>query len=93
MNEAMAARLPVIVSDAAGCSADLVRDGENGFTYPCGDVRALAERLSSIASLGDDGRQSFGRRSSEIVKAFGLDVVARATAEAVGRVARRGARA
>ena len=93
VNEAMAARLPVIVSDAAGCSADLVRDGENGFTYPCGDVRALAERLSSIALLGDDARQSFGRRSSEIVKAFGLDVVARATAEAVGRVARRGARA
>ncbi len=33
VNEAMAAGLPVVVSDAAGCSLDLVREGENGFTY------------------------------------------------------------
>ena len=51
VNEAMAAGLPVVVSDAAGCSADLVREGENGFTYPCGDVHVLAERLASVAML------------------------------------------
>ena len=89
VNEAMAAGLPVVVSDAAGCSADLVRDGQNGFTYPCGDVRALADRLGAIASLGDAGRRSFGLSSREIVKDFGIDVVARATAAAVARVAHR----
>src|SRR4030095_2671554 len=45
VNEAMAAGLPVIVSNAAGCSVDLVRERDNGFTYPCGDVDTLADRM------------------------------------------------
>ena len=90
VNEAMAAGLPVVVSDAAGCSVDLVREGENGFTYPCADVGALADRLSAVASLGDAGRRDFGLRSREIVKDFGIDVVARATAATVARVVGRG---
>ncbi len=89
-NEAMAAGLPVIVSDAAGCSVDLVRDGENGFTYPCGDVAALADRLASIAALGPAGRGEFGNRSREIVKQFSIDVVVRATEAALRSVCARG---
>jgi len=89
VNEAMAAGLPVVVSDAAGCAPDLVRDGENGFTYPCGDVSALADRLTTVAAIGPAGRHAYGRRSRDIVRDFGVDVVARATAETVARVARR----
>ncbi|HEX6048002.1 MAG TPA: glycosyltransferase, partial [Gemmatimonadaceae bacterium] len=55
VNEAMAAGLPVVVSDAAGCSPDLVRDSVNGFTYPCGDIDALADRLARVAALGPAG--------------------------------------
>jgi glycosyltransferase involved in cell wall biosynthesis len=91
VNEAMAAGLPVVVSDAAGCAVDLVRDGENGFTYACGDVAALADRLTLIASLGADGRRTFGRRSRERVKAFGIDVAVRATQDAVRTVCGSGA--
>lgn len=43
---AMAAGLPVIVSDQAG--ADLVRDGENGFVVPARDVEALAGRMEQL---------------------------------------------
>jgi glycosyltransferase involved in cell wall biosynthesis len=86
VNEAMAAGLPVVVSDAAGCSVDLVHVGENGFTYACGDVTALADRLASIVSLGDEGRGALGDRSREIVKAFGIDVAVRATEAAVNAV-------
>jgi glycosyltransferase involved in cell wall biosynthesis len=93
VNEAMAAGLPVVVSDAAGCSVDLVRDGENGFTYPCGDVEALAERLHRIASMGDRGRGEFGERSREIVKGFGIDVAVRATEAAVAATRSRGVHA
>jgi glycosyltransferase involved in cell wall biosynthesis len=89
VNEAMAAGLPVIVSDAAGCSVDLVRDGENGFTYPCGDVHTLAERLAAVAHLDDDARRAFGTRSREIVARFGIDVAAAATAAAVDAVCAR----
>jgi glycosyltransferase involved in cell wall biosynthesis len=43
---AMAAGLPVIVSDQAG--ADLVSDGENGFVVPARDVEALAGRMEQL---------------------------------------------
>lgn len=43
---AMAAGLPVIVSDQAG--ADLVRDGENGFVVPARDVDALTGRMEQL---------------------------------------------
>ena len=88
VNEAMAAGLPVVVSDAAGCSVDIVRQDQNGFTYPCGDVVALADRLERIASLGDAGRAAFGERSREIVKGFAIDVAVRATESAVATVCR-----
>jgi glycosyltransferase involved in cell wall biosynthesis len=86
VNEAMAAGLPVVVSEAAGCSVDLVRDGENGFTYPCGDVSALAERLFSIASLTGDARRALGNRSREIVSQFGISVAAKAAIDALDTV-------
>lgn len=83
VNEAMAAGLPVVVSDAAGCSPDLVRAGENGFTYPCGDVGALADRLGSIVALGPDGRRGFGIRSRDIVTRFDINASVRAAEAAV----------
>lgn len=86
VNEAMAAGLPVVVSDAAGCSPDLVREGENGFTYVCGDVAALTERLASIAAVGPEGRNEFGNRSRDIVTRFGIDAAVRATEIAVRSV-------
>jgi glycosyltransferase involved in cell wall biosynthesis len=79
----MAAGLPVVVSDAAGCSPDLVREGENGFTYVCGDVGALVDRLASISALGPEGRNEFGNRSRDIVMQFGIDAAVRATEAAV----------
>jgi hypothetical protein len=60
-----------------------VREGENGFTYACGNVAALADRLASIAALGPDGRREFGNRSRAIVKQFGIDAAVRATEAAV----------
>jgi len=86
VNEAMAAGLPVVVSDAAGCSPDLVREGENGFTYLCGNVTALTDRLAAIAALGAEGRSDFGNRSRDIVKEFGIDAAVRATEAAVRSV-------
>ena len=53
VNEAMACGLPAIVSDAVGCAPDLIDEGCTGFTYPVGDVRALADRLEEIAELKD----------------------------------------
>jgi len=48
VNEGMACGLPVILSSVAGCAADLVRDGGNGFLVPPGDVEALARAMKHI---------------------------------------------
>lgn len=50
VNEAMICRVPVIASDRVGAAHDLIREGETGFTYPCGDVDRLATILRDILS-------------------------------------------
>ena len=61
--EAMAAGVPVIVSDHAG-SADMVTDGETGFVVPSRSSSALQQRLETLrdspemaATMGEAGRQ------------------------------------
>jgi glycosyltransferase involved in cell wall biosynthesis len=45
VNEAMLCRCPVIVSDRVGARFDLVKEGETGYVFPCGDIDALASAL------------------------------------------------
>ena len=45
VNEAMASGCPVIVTSEVGAAADLVSPGQDGFTFPAGDVAALTAIL------------------------------------------------
>jgi glycosyltransferase involved in cell wall biosynthesis len=47
VNEAMLCGCPVAVSEYVGARFDLVREGENGFVFPCGDINALANIFRS----------------------------------------------
>jgi glycosyltransferase involved in cell wall biosynthesis len=47
--EAMASRVPLVVSDACGCVGPLVRHNENALVYEAGDVRALAAAIEKVA--------------------------------------------
>jgi hypothetical protein len=66
-----------------------VKDGENGYTYACGDVPSLASKLGTLVRVGPDGRRAMGKRSREIVAGFGIDVAANATVAAVEAVTAR----
>ncbi len=69
VNEAMACGLPVVVSRAAGCAADLVRDNWNGLLIAPGDVAALTNAMARLAnSSGDSG--IMGTRSFEHVSGY-----------------------
>lgn len=46
--EAMDKCCAVIANEAAGATLELVRDGENGFTFKDGDVKTLAKRLQDL---------------------------------------------
>jgi glycosyltransferase involved in cell wall biosynthesis len=48
VNEVMNAAKPVIVSDQVGAAWDLVKEGENGFIVPVGDVETLADRIRRL---------------------------------------------
>jgi glycosyltransferase involved in cell wall biosynthesis len=69
VNEAMLCGCPVIVSDKVGAGYDLVRHGENGFVYPCGDIDALATIFKEI--LPDYERlQKMGTAANERMKSW-----------------------
>lgn len=82
VNEAMAAGLPVVVSDAAGCAPDLVRGDVNGFIYPCGDVTALADRLHRLAAMPAARRRSMGDASRRLIDGFTIHHLVAATERA-----------
>jgi len=66
VTEALAAGLPVIVSEMVGAK-DLVRNGENGWIVPAGDAGPLAERMLACAHEREAVRAMRGacRRSAE----------------------------
>jgi len=67
VNEAMACGLPIIVSSVAGCSADLVEDGWNGFVVPPRDSEKLSMAIDSV--VRQTGlRQQMGARSLERIR-------------------------
>lgn len=50
VNEAMAAGLPVVASETAGCIDDLVQPGVTGLIVPAGSPEALCTAMQEIAS-------------------------------------------
>lgn len=65
VNEAMAAGLPVVVSDNIGCVADIVRNGENGYVYPVGNIAALTAALQAVLQPGTAA--AMGQRSRQLI--------------------------
>ncbi len=69
VNEAMSCGLPVIATRVAGCVADLVQDGWNGFVIPPGDPSQLSAAMTRLA--GDSElRKKMGNRSRERITAY-----------------------
>lgn len=65
VNEAIACGLPIIVTGVAGCAADLVNEGDNGFVVRPGDFGAIANSMERL-SLDKRLRERMGARSLEI---------------------------
>jgi len=51
VNEAMACSTPAIVSDMVGCAPDLIEEGQTGYQYPVGDIRALADAIRKLIPI------------------------------------------
>lgn len=81
VNEAMACGLPIIVSDVAGCAADLVEDGCNGYVVPPRDLEKLSLAIDPIVRNPELGPR-MGAHSSERIRDFSPEACARGLADA-----------
>ena len=66
VNEAMACGLPVIVSEKCGCAIDLVRNGENGFTFAPDSSESLMKILLKFINQKVDS-EKMGVISEQII--------------------------
>jgi glycosyltransferase involved in cell wall biosynthesis len=82
VNEAMASGLPVLVSNRCGCAADLVKEGENGWTFDPTNEEQIADLMLRIAS-DETRREEMGLKSREIIAKWGPDRFASGVKSAV----------
>lgn len=66
VNEAMAAELPIVLSNACGCHPDLIEEGQSGLSFSPQDKSQLAEHLSRLIDA-PELRQSMGQRSRQLI--------------------------
>jgi glycosyltransferase involved in cell wall biosynthesis len=89
INEAMCAGLPIIASNTTAASRDLVRIGENGYTFAPGDVNALRACLELL--LADPTlRERFGQCSLEIISGWNYDKAVQAIINALDFARQKG---
>jgi len=69
LNEAAAAGLPLVATDAVGAGYDLIEDGVNGYRVPVDDEDALAAALSTVAEH-PQWRLAAGDRSRELTMGY-----------------------
>ncbi len=76
VNEAMAAGLPVLVSERCGCAYDLVAFGENGWTFPPTNAAVLAAFLARLATCEPSTLAAMGESSRRRIEQWSPDAFA-----------------
>jgi len=69
-HEAAATGLPLILSDACGAGAHLLRHHGNGYIFPAGDAKALAERMEQMTCLPETKRREWGETGFHLSKQY-----------------------
>ena len=83
VNEAMACGLPVILSSAAGCAVDLVKEGWNGLLIPPRDGTLLTTAMDTLARQSEL-RATMGTNSAQHISLYSPAEWARGIAQAIG---------
>jgi glycosyltransferase involved in cell wall biosynthesis len=74
VNEAMACKRPVLVSDQCGCAPDLVIDGETGYVFQSGNEEHLIKQLMKFTDK--EITQKMGRIAGTYIQQFSLEKIA-----------------
>lgn len=71
VNEACAAKLPILCSRTVGARYELVKDGQNGLLFDPENRQDMTRALLNIHQMDLDSRSQMGRLSQKIVAAYG----------------------
>jgi glycosyltransferase involved in cell wall biosynthesis len=83
VNEAMAAGLPVLVSDACGCSPVLLKEGMNGYGFSPEKPDELLDALLGFTLQSVGERAAMGEESHRLIQPWGLGRFVRGCLQAV----------
>ncbi len=87
INEAMVAGLPVITTDRAGASVDLIEEGRNGYIIESKNLQALYKAMKKIIENAELSIK-MGKESKNSIRAFGLDNTTQGFLKAIKYVAK-----
>jgi len=82
VNEAMAAALPILVSNRCGCYEDLIIEGVNGFGFDPENLQQLVELMLKISS-GDIDIRNMGDAGLEHIQKFSPNYFSQGLTQAV----------
>ncbi|MCV6604605.1 MAG: glycosyltransferase, partial [Porticoccaceae bacterium] len=68
VNEASICGTPTLCSKYAGCSDDLIRDGETGFSIDFSAQDQAAQRLQAVLQRSD--LQQVGRTAQQVIRSY-----------------------
>jgi 1,2-diacylglycerol 3-alpha-glucosyltransferase len=88
VNEAMACGLPVILSGAAGCAVDLVKENWTGLLIPPRDETSLSAAMKKLASQSDL-RMTMGTNSLQMISQYSSEEWSAGIACAVNAIGAR----
>lgn len=87
VNEAMACRKAILVSDKAGCAPDLVEQGRNGYIFASGNKAECADFLMKM--LADKGMLStMGEYSGEKIRDWSFAAIVKSLEENLVKIVR-----
>jgi glycosyltransferase involved in cell wall biosynthesis len=81
----MSSGCPVVLSDAVPGRFELVRQGDTGFIYPCGNVDALASIFREVLE-NPERLKGLSSSAAERMKAWSLGAYADGLALALARI-------
>jgi glycosyltransferase involved in cell wall biosynthesis len=91
VNEAMAAGLPVLVSDRCGCVPDLIDPGRTGLLFDPADIPELAQLMMRVSSDNFD-RQAMGAAAQARIGRWGPEKFAEGLLAAIDGLDKVGVR-
>jgi glycosyltransferase involved in cell wall biosynthesis len=85
VNESLSYGCPVVVSNVCGCVPELVLPGRTGYSYPVGDVAAMAQAMLDVSHLSTD-RVAVAQKCIDLIAGFSPDVAASQILDGCARI-------